>query len=556
MKRFLIPTLAACLLVGCTGSTATGQATFSHFTYEGHDARFDKSFDTLSQYLNPILAGFYPDPSICRKGDTYYLVCSSFTFFPGVPLFESEDLVSWRQTGFVLDRPSQLPLRGQGVSSGIFAPAISYNPRNDTFYMITTNVGAGNFFVKSRDPGEGWSEPIYLPKVDGIDPSFFFDEDGKGYIVHNAPTQEAADYEGQRAIRLLAFDVSGDSVVGVPVEIVRGGTHVEAQPIWIEGPHLFRVGDTYYLMCAEGGTGDHHSEVIFRAPSPYGPWEEAPHNPILTQRDLTDEGREDLVTSAGHADLVQSPEGDWWAVFLACRPYEGDYYNTGRDTYLLPVTWADGWPTILPPATPLPTVVDAGHALTRDGDPGLTGNFTYTDDFSGASLHARWLRLRGPSEGCIRLTEEGLTLTPIATTLGERDTLSAVFCRQQHTRFSAETQLRFTPDAEGAFAGMVLLQNENNHFTFGKTLIQGQETLLLTRVEDGETDTLAMAPLCAGTLRLRIEGDGRYYAFLYAEGDDEWQALATEVDGILLSTHASGGFIGAMIGLYATSDAK
>ena len=125
--------------------------------------------------------------------------------------------------GHVLDRTSQVPLKGQNVSGGIFAPAISDNKKNKTFYMITTNVGAGNFFVKSKDPSKGWSEPIYLPKIDGIDPSFFFDDNGKGYIVHNGPVVGGADYEGQRAIRLFEFDVKGDSIKGDFKQILRGG---------------------------------------------------------------------------------------------------------------------------------------------------------------------------------------------------------------------------------------------------------------------------------------------------------------------------------------------
>ena len=345
MRRNIIATIA--MAIATTASAQTAQ--FSNFRYTGNDSRFSESIDRTHQYYNPILAGFYPDPSICRVGDTYYLVNSSFTFFPGVPLSTSKDLVNWTPAGHVLDRPSQVPLKGQNVSGGIFAPAISYNKKNKTFYMITTNVGAGNFFVKTKNPAAGWSEPIYLPKIDGIDPSFFFDDNGKGYIVHNGPVVGGADYEGQRSIRMFEFDVKGDSIKGDFKEILRGGTHVEERPIWIEGPHLFKYKKYYYLMCAEGGTGPWHSEVILRAKNPNGPWEECPHNPILTQRTGLKADRQNPVSSAGHADLVEDEKGNWWAVFLGCRPYEQDMYNTGRDTYLLPVTWKDGWPTILEP---------------------------------------------------------------------------------------------------------------------------------------------------------------------------------------------------------------
>jgi alpha-N-arabinofuranosidase len=173
MKKIF--SLAMAALASTTMMAQT--ARFSFFAYSGNDERFAKQIDADNQYLNPILAGFAPDPSFCRAGNDYYLVNSSFTFYPGVPIYKSNDLVNWRSIGHVLNRESQLPLRGQNVSGGIFAPAISYNPKNKTFYMITTNVGWGNFYVKSKDPEKGWSEPIRLPHVGGIDPSFYFDKD-------------------------------------------------------------------------------------------------------------------------------------------------------------------------------------------------------------------------------------------------------------------------------------------------------------------------------------------------------------------------------------------
>lgn len=264
-------TLTALAMLAASASVKSQTAVFNHFTYQGNDARFAQVIDTTRQFFNPIIAGFAPDPSICRKGDTYYMVNSTFTLFPGVPLYTSKNLREWTLVGHVLNRESQLPLRGQHVSGGIYAPAISYNKRNDTFYMITTNVGKGNFYVKSSNPEQGWSEPVYLKGMGGIDPSFFFDKDGKGYIVHNDAPDGGPRYEGERSIWIRQFDVKGDSLVGAAKEILRSGTHVQKNPIWIEGPHLYRIGKYYYLMCAEGGTGAWHSEVILRAKNPMGP---------------------------------------------------------------------------------------------------------------------------------------------------------------------------------------------------------------------------------------------------------------------------------------------
>ena len=532
--------LTTLLLTTTTALAATAQdATFTYFTYSGHDARSNEPVAAATELPNPILSGFYPDPAICRKGDTYYLVNSSFSFFPGVPIFESKDLTHWQQIGHVLDRPSQLQLAGQRVSGGIYAPAISYNERNETFYMITTNVGkGGNFYVKTKDPHQGWSDPFYLPKVDGIDPSFLFDKDGKAYIVHNAPVYGQADYDGQRAIRLLEFSVEGDSIIGEPLEIVRGGTHVQPNPIWIEGPHLYHIGKYYYLMCAEGGTAEGHSEVIFRAKKPQGPWEECPQNPILTQRDLPEE-RAAKVTCTGHADLIQTTKGDWWAVFLGCRPYEANMYNTGRETFLLPVTWHNGWPTILEKDKAVPTAAK---------------NFTYTDRFDSLALHPRWLFLRNPPANAYTLSSAGLTLHPSTGSVHTTKPLSALFCRQQHTTFEAETALTFTATSARQLAGLVLFQNEQHNFVFGKTLLGGRPALVLKRTEKEATALIGSCFLPSDApVRLKVEGDGRYYSFYYAQGtSDAWHAIAIGVDGANLSTARSGGFIGTVIGLYVT----
>lgn len=541
-----------CMAMISCGSTKK-EATFSYFSYSGDDPRFEKQIDPSKEYLNPILAGFYPDPSICKKGDTYYLVNSSFSFFPGVPIFTSKDLVNWQQIGHVLDRKSQLDLEGLGVSRGIYAPAISYNENNDTFYMITTLVDkGGNFFVKSKDPAKGWSDPIWLPAIDGIDPSFLFDKDGKGYIVHNAPVNGTPRYEGERSIRLLYFDVENDTTVGEPIEILRSGTHVRENPIWIEGPHLYHIGDYYYLMCAEGGTCEDHSEVILRAKAPEGPWEESPLNPILTQRDGLDPDREDIVTSTGHADIIQDDNGKWWAVFLGCRPYEGDMYNTGRDTYLLPVEWVDGWPVILEKNTPVPTVVAKENLEPMENL--MTGNFSYIDNFKGNQLSEKWIFLRNPEPDFYALDNNGLTIKASSGKITEKEPLSAVFRRQQHTNFSAETEVNFSPQSEKDLAGMVLLQNEDYNFIFGKTMEDGAQKLVLKRNE-GSEEEVASAPISNDKVKLKVNGNGKYYSFYYLpEGSEDWVLLADNVDASNLSTNKSGGFIGAVIGLYAHSD--
>ncbi|WP_036879864.1 glycoside hydrolase family 43 protein [Xylanibacter oryzae] len=546
--------MATALMFMSIGAAKAQKADFSYFKYTGNDSRFDKKIDRNNQYLNPIMAGFYPDPSICRKGDTYYLVNSSFSFFPGVPISTSKDLVNWKQMGFVLDRQSQLPLGRQKVSGGIFAPAITYNKKNKTFYMITTNVGMGNFFVKTKDPAKGWSEPIILPHVVGIDPSFCFDDNGKAYIVNNDEPVGGHDWVGERSIVCHEFSVKGDSTVGPSREILRGGTHLENHPIWIEGPHMFKYNGFYYLMCAEGGTGSWHSEVILRSKNPFGPFESYSGNPILTQRQGLDPNRPDFVSSAGHADIVQTPNGQWWAVFLGCRPYEEDFYNTGRDTYLLPVTWKNGWPVILESGKAIPTVNNKkGLQPTENYN---TGNFSYEDNFGTDNLNIRWIFLRNPKNKFYSLGSDGLTIDPQPVNISQSESPSAIFCRQQHTTFTAETELTYMPSSSKDLAGLALLQNEQYNFVFGKTK-KGNDVMITLQRSEKTNVTVASVKLSAEDaqkpLKLKVSGNGRYYDFFYAVGNGPWQTLALGTDAINLSTGRSGGFIGACIGLYATS---
>lgn len=532
---------------------ADATCAFSYFTYQGKDQRFAAPYDHNRQYLNPVRSGYYPDPSVCRIGKTFYMVNSSFGSYPGVPIATSQDLVSWQPAGYVLDRPSQLPLANQPIAhGGIYAPTIRYNKRNKTFYMITTNVGRGNFLVKSKDPSNGWSDPIWLPKVQGIDPDLLFDDDGKAYIVHNASVTGKPAYEGQTAIRLFEFDVKGDSTRGHFTEIVRGGTHVEEKPIWIEGPHLYKHGHYYYLMCAEGGTGEHHSEVIFRAKKPQGPWEEYSGNPILTQRDLSD-NRGDPVSCTGHADLVEDGTGQWWAVFLGCRPYEGNFYNTGRETFLLPVTWKNDWPVILEHGKAIPTLnAKRGIQLkVRTSQTpeqlGITGNVSYTDRFDSTALNHRWSFVRNPS-AFWATGSKGLVINGQPTGLTVKENPLATFVHQQNASFTAETELTQQTQKANTVSGMLLLQGGNANIVFGTMLRQGKPVIVLRRTEKTPV-IVASAPIEQGAVKLKVFGDGRWYSFYYQQDSQPWRVLASGVDASNLSTTKAGGFIGTLIGL-------
>ena len=258
----------------------------------GHDSVYDAHRPGPSEYLNPILSGFYPDPSLARVGDDYYLIASTFAYFPGIPIFRSKDLVNWTQIGNVIHRPEQLRFDSFGMSRGVFAPTIEHHA--GTFYVLNTCVDCGgNFLVTATNPAGPWSDPVWLPEVGGIDPSIFFDDDGKAYVINNDAPPGGSTYPGHRAIWIREFDVAAKKVKGPATKIINGGVDLAQKPIWIEGPHIYKIDGKYYLSCAEGGTAVDHRQVVFRADNVLGPYvpAPAPTNPILTQRHLDPRGR-------------------------------------------------------------------------------------------------------------------------------------------------------------------------------------------------------------------------------------------------------------------------
>jgi len=531
-------------------------AHFDYFNYRGDDDFYKKNPLPGDDYFyNPILPGWYSDPSICKNGDDYFLVTSTFSYFPGVPIFHSKDLVNWKQIGNVLDRPSQLKLDGQRISQGIFAPAISYNPHNQTYYMITTNIGGGNFFVKTKDPFGEWSDPVWLPDVHGIDPSFFFDDDGKGYIVNNDEPVGGSKYEGHRAIRIQQFDVEKEKTFGPRIMLVNGGVNLAEKPIWIEGPHMYKINGKYYLMCAEGGTSVNHSEVIFRGDTPMGkftPWDK---NPILTQKNLAP-NRPVPITCAGHADLVQKENGEWWAVFLACRPIGNKFENLGRETFLLPVKWSDdGFPYITRGNEVVPRIVRMG-GVKRDSSCTF-GNFEKNDDFNSRKLDIEWMTLREPIDSLYSLTDNpGYLSLRCANVSSTELKAPAYICRRmQHHKFVCTTKLYFEPTSEKEAAGLLLLKDEKHQYFLSVGKLDGGRKVSLEKLTASGNSTIASNQIAGGNspIRLKVVSKGKTYDFYYALGDGPWLSLCKDIDAYYLSTANSFGFTGTTIGMYATS---
>lgn len=527
---------------------------FDWFEYRGNDAVFETPLPA-GHYRNPVLAGFHPDPSIARAGDRFYLVNSSFAFFPGIPVFESTDLVHWKQIGNVIDRPSQLDFDGLGMSRGVFAPAIEYH--DGMFYVVNTAVDSGgNFIATAKDPAGPWSDLVWLPTIGGIDPSLFFDDDGRTYILNNdAPVGEPR-YDGHRAIWMQAFDRAKLQPFGPRKVLIDGGVDPSTNPIWIEGPHIFKRDGWYYLSAAEGGTGPQHSQVVLRSREVWGPYKPYEKNPILTQRDLPAE-RAHPITNAGHADLVEGPDGRWWATFLASRNYGGVHYNTGRETFLLPVEWKDGWPVILEPGREIPYVAPVPGFMSRTAAQApSTGNFTWRDEFDGPTLERAWMFVRVPKQpwADVRRHPGRLAIHPLAEGLDTLRNPSFLARRQQHLVFEASTALAMPTEA-GTAAGIAAFQNETHWYFLGVRRSGGKAQLFLEKRAGKAVETIASAPIEPGaSLKLKIAGNGGAYSFAYDADGRGWQWLLQDADGSLLSTDVAGGFVGATLGPYARDE--
>ena len=570
--KTLLHTLATTLALTVTAATATAAESapvvFDSFEYTGNDEIYATPLQP-GEFRNPILSGYYPDPSICQVGQDFYLINSTFAHFPGIPIFHSTDLVNWKQIGNAISRTDQMPSQGLGITRGIFAPAISFH--DGLFYIVCTNVDAGgNFIVTAEDPAGEWSDPIWL-EFDGIDPSIFFDDStGRAWIVNNGnPPDNKPLYSGHRAIWVQEWGIAEKKPIGPRKIIINGGVDLNAQPVWIEGPHILKRGDWYYLSCAEGGTSVNHSQVIFRSKNPDGPYVPLTERPILTQRDLP-EDRDHPVTCTGHADYAIDAEGQWWAVFLGCTPYEGGHYNTGRQTFLLPVEWADGWPSILAPGLEVPYVVKGPAGTTYRGpetgdvinapDFPLTGNFTWRDEFDRAELGNPWLFLRAPQETFWSLTDGALHLTPQDRTLRERNTPSFVGRRLQHNRFSVQTTLHL-PAEVGVSAGLSAFHNETRHYNFlaRRTATAGNHYEIIVDAQRGAPSatqiTSALLEAAPGSaITLRLTGKDVDYVFDYStDGGSTWTQVGGTFDARNLSVETSYDFIGVLLGPYATT---
>jgi xylan 1,4-beta-xylosidase len=483
----------------------------------------------MPRFRNPVLPGFHPDPSVCRVGSDFYLVTSSFEYFPGIPIFHSRDLVRWQQVGHCLTRPSQLPLEGANASGGVWAPTIRHHA--GVFYMTTTNVSlGGNFIVTAGAPEGPWSEPIRVAQP-GIDPSLFFEDDGT--VLYTT------SHHGAFQSRI---DVRTGELLSEP-KVIWSGTGGQ----YPEGPHLYRRGEWYYLLLSEGGTEYGHMITMARSKSPWGPFEPCQRNPLLTHRSYLSP-----IQGLGHADLVDTPAGEWFAVALGFRP--NGYppcYHLGRETFLAPVTWADdGFPVFgkdgrlgIEEETPLPVEPQPSVRVR--------------DDFADAELALDFSFLRNPQASLYSLTERPGHLRLRGGAAGLDDAASPAWLGRKQCHFDVKvaTQLDFQPSSEREEAGLVVRMNEQHHYEIFVTLRGGAPSVVLRRRIGSLRAEVASRPLPPSDQGwvLAIAAERSKYTFYVGRSQGELVRLG-EGETRYLSTEVAGGFTGVYFAVYATGN--
>ncbi|KAJ3956547.1 hypothetical protein N0V92_006919 [Colletotrichum tropicale] len=437
-------------------------------------------------YSNPIIPGFNPDPSICRVGEDFFLVTSTFEYFPGIPIYHSRDLVNWQLIGHVLTRRSQLDMRTTEPSGGIWAPTLRH--WQGRFYV---SVGCTQrfrpkewdiiiprgFYVTTDNIWErgSWSEAVYFD-VPGIDQDLFFDDDGQVYF---SAVNQIKDASIERhGLGLASFTTAIDLSTGDCVGPIRWNRLSDFGLGIAEGPHIFKNDGFYYLSTAEGGTDEGHQQWIFRSKEgPFGPWEAGPEgtvNPMVFNNTHPE------IRNTGHLDLVDDARGKWWAVFLGVRPQNGGSESSqlGRETFLAPVKWEDGWP-----------IVNNREKITlemkADGIGAQQKKETHwRDDFRGPELDLGWYHLRTPLKNAFKFSSTGLQLYGGAYQITEFECPSMLLRKQ--TQFSMDwmVELEFHPGAVGEEAGTAIWWSQFAHASIGLRKTSESHNEIICRVID------------------------------------------------------------------------
>lgn len=493
---------------------------------------------------NPVIPGFYSDPSLCRDGDDYYLVCSSFEYYPGVPLFHSKDLVNWTQIANCLNTDEQLPLKTAITSDGIYAPTL--RKHKDTFYLITSNrcsTKGNHFFVTTNDITGKWSNPTWVTDINGevpqgVDPSLFFDSDGKVYF------------------NCVAWDNKGQGIGQAEIDIQTGQLLTPLQIVWYgtggtfpEGPHTYKIGAFYYLMIAEGGTEFGHKVTLARSTQINGPYNSCPHNPILTQ--IYQQAQSSPIQGVGHGDLFEAHDHTWWMVVHGFRPSIGKLHHLGRETLLIPIIWDnDGWPI----ANQKGWIDESIQLQGEFCNTVQTNDFHTKDSFSSNELPFYWNFLRNPikSNYIYPNNGQGISLLGSSTSINQISNPTWIGRRQQHFSCSVNTTLFYCP-LEGEEAGITVFQTNEHHYDIVITKRRNQTICFLRKVIG---DLIVEEPyviLSEEKSQLSIKANREQYTFLIVNGEKTYLLGTGRTQ--LISTEAMQyqNFTGTFFAMYAFS---
>lgn len=481
-------------------------------------------------FENPILRGVNPDPSICRVRDDFYLITSSMFFYPGIPVYHSRDLVNWRLLGHALTRAEQFHLQLNHGNPMIYAATLRHH--GDTFYIITTDVhGGGNFYVTAKDPAGPWSAPVLVDRA-MFDPSLFFDDDGKVYYTRRG---DLADKDIVQA----EIDLTSGRLL-TPLRSISKGLVSDDT----EGPHLYKINGWYYLTMGEGGSRALHMQTIARSRSPYGPFDPCPHNPFLSQHHAWWHP----IRAVGHADFVQSADGRWWTVFLGTRHASYDGHSTiGRETFLAPLSWIDGWPVVEATHTRQFTV----QVPTLPLHPWAAG--PARDDFDSVDLDPAYVQLSCPQEPRHSLTERPgfLRLRGQAATLGAARPVAFVGRRQEDMRGSFSIRIEFSSTSAKEESGLTVFQGAQFHYDLALTTRGGRPVVVLRKTVGDLVVEAATREVMSTSLWLKVEMTPDRYTFSFAEVEHEWRESGTALPN-LIATEVAGVWSGALLGAYST----
>lgn len=493
----------------------------------------------MAVFHNPIRRGFYPDPAVIRVGNDFYMVNSTFQYFPAIVISHSRDMIHWEVIGHAIDNNDWLDLRECGNSLGIWAPDISYHDGKFTIFATLRLNGDGKrgnapihrqLMVESEHPEGPYSKPVYLD-VPGIDPSLFIDDDGKHYMILSPG--------------ICAVEISPDNKEVLSEKMVLWeGTGLRCP----EGPHIYKIGEYYYAMLAEGGTGYGHQISVGRSKSLMGPYEASPYNPLMHQFD-----ENALIQRTGHGCLVDTPDGDWWCYYLCGRANEGHYTTVGRETALDHVEWtADGWFTI-----------NGGKGPSVEAEAPKLNTFEYEewayDEFDPKPLHKEWLWSRNPNGGDWSLDENPghMRIWTSDGTLDEIRAKNILLRRETELSYSATTKCEFYPSKDGENAGLTCYYSTQTYARFSICYEGGRKLQLVINKNHGEEVVVEIDGIKERPVYLMVQVYKQTRQFLYSYDGEAWNLAGTLHDCTFLCDEGVPDdpkrHTGTLVGIYANN---